>query len=115
MKAPGRIVNMSSIMASTGSFGRLGITVNAVAPGFLETELTASKDAKQRGQIARRSAFQRLATVNDVAEAVAFLLSDKAGNITRDGIYDRCRQHGVDRDSGRKSEMHDVAVRDDIV
>jgi 3-oxoacyl-[acyl-carrier protein] reductase len=80
--SPGRIVNMSSIMASTGSFGRLGITVNAVAPGFLETELTASKDAKQRGQIARRSAFQRLATVNDVAEAVAFLLSDKAGNIT---------------------------------
>src|SRR4051794_4500670 len=103
MKAPGRIVNMSSIMASTGSFGRLSITVNAVAPGFLETELTASKDAKQRGQIARRSAFQRLATVNDVAEAVAFLLSDKAGN--RDGIYDPCRQHGVDRDSGRKSEM----------
>ena len=101
----GRIVNMSSIMASTGysglsvygatkasmigftkslarEGGRLGITVNAVAPGFLETELTASMDAKQREQIARRSALQRLATVNDVAEAVAFLLSGKAGNIT---------------------------------
>jgi 3-oxoacyl-[acyl-carrier protein] reductase len=48
----------------------------------LETELTASMDERQRQQIARRSALQRLATVNDVAEAVAFLLSEKAGNIT---------------------------------
>jgi 3-oxoacyl-[acyl-carrier protein] reductase len=37
---------------------------------------------KQRQQIARRSALQRLANVHDVAEAVAFLLSDKARNIT---------------------------------
>jgi 3-oxoacyl-[acyl-carrier protein] reductase len=101
----GRIVNMSSIVASTGSHGisvyaatkasmigftkslarevgRLGITVNAVAPGFVATELTASLNDEQRQRIVRRSALQRLPEVRDVAEAVAFLLSDKARNIT---------------------------------
>lgn len=101
----GRIVNISSIIASTGysglsvyaatkgsligftkslarEVGRLGITVNAVAPGFIETELTASMKDGQRQQIARRSALQRLPEVSDVAEAVAFLMSDKARNIT---------------------------------
>jgi 3-oxoacyl-[acyl-carrier protein] reductase len=101
----GRIINISSIIASTGysglsvygatkasmigftkslarEVGRLGITVNAVAPGFLQTELTASMNDQQRQQIARRSALQRLATVKDVADAVAFLLSDAAHNIT---------------------------------
>jgi 3-oxoacyl-[acyl-carrier protein] reductase len=101
----GRIVNISSIIASTGysglsvyaatkasmigftkslarEVGRLGVTVNAIAPGFLHTELTASMTDEQRRQIARRSALQRLPEVKDVADAVAFLLSDKARNIT---------------------------------
>jgi 3-oxoacyl-[acyl-carrier protein] reductase len=101
----GRVVNISSIIASTGysglsvyaatkasmigftkslarEVGRLGVTVNAVAPGFLETELTVSMKDEQRQQIARRSALQRLPEVNDVAEAVAFLMSEKARNIT---------------------------------
>jgi 3-oxoacyl-[acyl-carrier protein] reductase len=101
----GRIVNISSIVAGSGAsglsvyaatkasmigftkslareVGRLGITVNAVAPGFLQTELTASLNDEQRRQIARRSALQRLPEVRDVAEAVAFLLSDKARNMT---------------------------------
>jgi 3-oxoacyl-[acyl-carrier protein] reductase len=101
----GRIVNISSIVAYTGynglsvyaatkaamigftkslarEVGRLDITVNAVAPGFLETELTATMSGEQRERVARRSALQRLANTRDVAEAVAFLLSDKAHNIT---------------------------------
>ena len=91
----GHIVNISSIVASTGysgvsayaatkaamigltkslarEVGRLGITVNAVAPGFLETELTADMTDEQRERVARRSALQRLADTTDVAEAVPF-------------------------------------------
>jgi 3-oxoacyl-[acyl-carrier protein] reductase len=101
----GRIVNISSIIGSTGysglsvygatkasligftkslarEVGRLGVTVNAVAPGFMDTELTRSLDEGQRGQIARRSALQRLVDVEDVAGAVSFLMSDAAKNIT---------------------------------
>jgi 3-oxoacyl-[acyl-carrier protein] reductase len=101
----GRIVNISSIIGSTGysglsvygatkasligftkslarEVGRLGVTVNAVAPGFMDTELTRSLDEGQRGQIARRSALQRLVDVEDVANAVSFLMSDAARNIT---------------------------------
>ena len=101
----GRVVNMSSIIASTGynglsvygatkaslvgftkslarEVGRVGITVNAVAPGFVETELTGTMDEAQRGQIAKRSALKRLAEVEDVAKAVGFLMSDAARNIT---------------------------------
>ena len=101
----GRIVNMASIIASTGysglsvyaatkasmigftrslsrEVGGLGITVNAVAPGFIETDMTVGMDAKQRDTIARRSALKRLPGIDDVADAVAFLMSDKARNIT---------------------------------
>jgi 3-oxoacyl-[acyl-carrier protein] reductase len=101
----GRIVNISSIIASTGysglavygatkssiagftrslarEVGRVGITVNAVAPGFIETDLTQSMTEDQRQQIERRSALRRLAEVDDVANAVEFLLSEKSKNIT---------------------------------
>jgi 3-oxoacyl-[acyl-carrier protein] reductase len=101
----GRIVNISSIIASTGysglsvygatkasmigftkslarEVGRLGITVNAVAPGFMDTEMTQSLGDEHRAQIARRSALQRLVNVEDIANAVAFLMSDGARNIT---------------------------------
>ena len=101
----GRIVNMASIIASTGysglsvyaatkasmigftrslarEVGALGITVNAVAPGFVETEMTEGMDAAQRATVARRSALKRLATIEDVAGAVAYLMSDRARNIT---------------------------------
>jgi 3-oxoacyl-[acyl-carrier protein] reductase len=101
----GRIVNVASIVSFTGysglsvysatkasiigftrslarEVGPLGITVNAVAPGFLNTEMTESLGERQRDQIARRSALHRLADVDDIANAVEFLLSDKARNIT---------------------------------
>jgi len=101
----GRIVNVASIVSFTGysglsvysatkasivgftrslarEVGPLGINVNAVAPGFLDTEMTGSLTGQQHEQIVRRSALQRLAEVDDVANAVEFLLSDKARNIT---------------------------------
>jgi 3-oxoacyl-[acyl-carrier protein] reductase len=99
----GRIVNIASITAFTGyagltaygaskaailgftrslarEVGSLGITVNAVAPGFIETEMTHGLTSPQREQILRRSALRRLAEVGDVARAVAFLLGDGASN-----------------------------------
>jgi 3-oxoacyl-[acyl-carrier protein] reductase len=101
----GRIVNVASIVASTGAsgvaayaatkasmvgftrslareVGPLGITVNAIAPGILETDMTQVLTDEQRAQVARRSALNRLAEVGDVADTVEFLLSDKARNIT---------------------------------
>ena len=101
----GRIVNVASIVAFTGysgisvysatkasiigftkslarEVGPLGINVNAIAPGFLDTEMTESLTGQQREQIARRSALHRLAEVDDVANGVEYLLSDKARNIT---------------------------------
>ncbi len=101
----GRIINMSSIIGSTGysglsvyaatkasmigftrslarEVGSLGITVNAIAPGFVDTEMTSALDDAQRAKIARRSALGRLASVEDVAAAATFLMSDAAAGIT---------------------------------
>ena len=101
----GRIVNMSSIIATTGynglsvygatkaaatgftrslarEVGKLGITVNAIAPGFIDTELTQDLAEDQRKRIAGRSALRRLAAPDDVARMVEYLLGDGGGNIT---------------------------------
>jgi len=101
----GRIVNIASIVSFTGfsglsvysttkssligftrslarEVGTLGITVNAVAPGFINTEMTGELGEQAREKIARRSALRRMAEIDDVANAVEFLLSDKAKNIT---------------------------------
>ena len=101
----GRIVNMSSIIGSTGynglavygatkasmigftkslarETGRLGVTVNAIAPGFIDTELTAGLGEEGREQVMRRSALRRLADVEDVAAMVELLMGDGGKNIT---------------------------------
>jgi 3-oxoacyl-[acyl-carrier protein] reductase len=62
--------------------GRRGITVNTVAPGYLKTELSDTLNDDQLAQIARRTPLQRLASIDDVAAAVEFLLGDGAGFIT---------------------------------
>jgi len=62
--------------------GRMGVNVNAVAPGFLDTEMTSGLDDDHRRKIVRRSALKRLPTVGDVADAVAYLLGDAAASIT---------------------------------
>jgi 3-oxoacyl-[acyl-carrier protein] reductase len=101
----GRIVNIASIVGFAGysgasvygatkaailgftrslarEVGPLGINVNAVAPGFVDTEMTRSFQELQREQIVKRSALRRTADIDDIADAVAFLLDDKAKNIT---------------------------------
>jgi 3-oxoacyl-[acyl-carrier protein] reductase len=62
--------------------GPLGITVNAVAPGVLQTDMTQVLTDEQRAHVARRSALNRLAEVGDVADTIEFLLSERARNIT---------------------------------
>jgi 3-oxoacyl-[acyl-carrier protein] reductase len=101
----GRIVSISSITAFTGhsglsvyaatkaslvgftkslarEVGRMGVNVNAVAPGLVDTEMAEGLQAEQREQIVRRSALKRLVEVEDVANAVEFLMSDRSKNIT---------------------------------
>lgn len=101
----GRIVTVSSVVSNTGfkaltvygatkaslvgftrslarEVGPLGINVNAVAPGFIDTAMTDGLEPGQRDRIVRRSPLGRLAEADDVANAVEFLLSEKARNIT---------------------------------
>lgn len=105
MARSGRIVNIASIVANTGyqglsvysatksamlgftrslarEVGSLGITVNAVLPGFVETEMTLDLDEAARRKIAHRAALGRLTSVTDVANAVDYLVSDQAEGIT---------------------------------
>ena len=101
----GRIVNVGSIIASTGyaglsvyaaskaaiegftrslarELGKLGITVNVVAPGFMATEMTATLGQDDLEKIKRRSALGELATIESVANAVSYLLSEEASLVT---------------------------------
>jgi 3-oxoacyl-[acyl-carrier protein] reductase len=101
----GRIVNISSIIGATGysglsvygatktsligftrslarEVGRMGVNVNAVAPGFVDTEMTQGLEEEKRQQIVRRSALRRLTQVDEVANAVEFLLGCESKGIT---------------------------------
>ncbi len=101
----GRIVNVASIVGFTGysglsvysatkasmigftrslarEVGRLGVNVNAIAPGFVDTEMTQELKGERREQVVRRSALRRMTGVEDIADAVEFLLGPKAKSIT---------------------------------
>ena len=101
----GAIINVSSVIGQMGNAGQSnyaaskaglegftrsvalevgsrGIRVNAVAPGFITTDMTDALDDKQRAAIEGRIPLQRLGSVEDVAGAVAFLASDRAAYIT---------------------------------
>jgi 3-oxoacyl-[acyl-carrier protein] reductase len=100
----GRIVNMSSLSALGNrgqanyaaakaglqgltktlalELGRFGVTANAVAPGFIETDMTASLTDKTRQQALEMIPLRRFGSVEAVAELTAFLASDRADYIT---------------------------------
>jgi 3-oxoacyl-[acyl-carrier protein] reductase len=88
-KRAGRIINIASIVgliALTKSvakeLGSRNILVNAVAPGFIETEMTAAMTPEARAALGQQIALERLGSVEDVAAMVAFLASDLASYIT---------------------------------
>jgi 3-oxoacyl-[acyl-carrier protein] reductase len=103
--AGGRIINISSIIGTRGynglaaysaskagldgltralarELGRRLITVNSVAPGYVETEMSSTLTSGQLAQIVHRTPLGRLATERDIAATVAFLLSEAASFIT---------------------------------
>lgn len=106
----GRIVNIGSVAAAVGlagqsnytaakaglegltrslaqEYGRRGITVNTVNPGFLETELTSSAAEFVKDYVTRQSAIGRFVTPKAVADAVAFLASEAAWAISGQSIH----------------------------
>ena len=101
----GRIVNISSVIGQTGSVGqanyassksgligfskslaqevaRKGITVNCVAPGFIETEMVAAVPEKAMEKILAKIPVGRLGQADEIARAVQFLVDDRAGYVT---------------------------------
>lgn len=109
-KRTGSIVNITSVIGSTGNAGQSnyaaskagteafsksvakelgsrGIRSNCVAPGFIQTEMTDILDDKQKDSLTEQLPLSRLGTTEDVAQAVAFLISDASSYITGQTIH----------------------------
>lgn len=106
----GRIISITSVIGSIGNPGQAnyaaakagvtafskslarevgsrGITVNVVAPGFIETDMTADLDAQQRDAMLANIPLARLGQVEDIAHAVSFLASEQAAYISGETLH----------------------------
>ena len=110
-KRSGRIISITSVVGAMGNAGQSnyaaakagimgftkslarevgvrGITVNAIAPGFIETDMTGSLPEDQKAVLASQIPMGRLGTVNEIAQAVLFLASDSGSYITAQTLHD---------------------------
>jgi 3-oxoacyl-[acyl-carrier protein] reductase len=101
----GRLIFVGSVVGSVGAAGQVnysasksglvgmarsfarelgsrGITANVIAPGFVETDMTANLDEKRRSEIAAQVPLGRFCSAEEIAEAVSFIASEKASYIT---------------------------------
>jgi 3-oxoacyl-[acyl-carrier protein] reductase len=106
----GRIINIASVVGATGNAGQTnysaakaamfgftkslakeigsrGVTVNAVAPGFIDTDMTKGLPEEQKAKLVENIALGRLGSPQDIADAVGFLASDKAGYVTGNTLH----------------------------
>lgn len=109
-KRYGRIINISSVVGHTGNAGQTnyaatkagisgftkslaqeigsrGITVNSVAPGFIDTDMTKSLSEEQKNILLSRIPLAKLGHPNDIANAVFFLASDNSSYVTGETIH----------------------------
>jgi 3-oxoacyl-[acyl-carrier protein] reductase len=109
-KRSGRVISITSVVGAMGNAGQSnyaaskagiigftkslarevgvrGITVNAVAPGFIETDMTDSLPDEQKAALTSQIPMGRLGTVEEIAKAVLFLASDNSSYITAQTIH----------------------------